>query len=75
MGDEKKKEVKRELILALMFLMIFVSLLVTWTILGAIDQYTSGSAVSERSPSYNVPQGTGRVALTIRPLEEIEGGG
>jgi len=74
MGEAKKNEVKRELILAIMVLMIFVSLLATWTILGAVDTYTSGAAVSEGNSNYEVPEGTGRVALSIKPAENVEEG-
>ena len=75
MGDVEKKEVKKEIILALMILMIFVSLIVTWTILGAVDDYAkkSNSFRQTQATGY-APQGTGRVALEILSADEDEGG-
>jgi hypothetical protein len=68
MGKEGKKDVKRELVLALMVMMIFISLLVTWTILGAVDGFgsTNSNAVSQQGGEYKIPLGTGRVALSIK---------
>lgn len=69
MGESVKKEVKREIILALMIFMIFVCLVVTWTILGAVDNYAvkQSSSRGTQATGY-APQGTGRVALQILPV-------
>jgi hypothetical protein len=74
MGKDGKKDVKRELVLALMVMMIFLSLLVTWTILGSVDNYAARNALGGQSTGYNVPQGTGRVALSINPSPEQNDG-
>ncbi len=73
MQKSKKEEVKRELVLAMMVLVIFVSLIVTWTILGAIDEYTTN--VNSQSSQENWPKmgGSGMVTMTILPLENNEG--
>ncbi len=72
MGETEKKEVKRELILALMILVLFVSLIVTWTVLGAVDSYVAKTSEGKNIPRTTgyAPEGTGRIALGILPHEK-----
>ena len=73
MRKTKKEEVKRELILALMVLVLFVSLVVTWTILGAIDEYSSNLNSQKNENNWPEMGGTGMVTMKILPPEDIEG--
>tara|TARA_Y100000310_G_C20602626_1_gene773853 strand:+ start:747 stop:977 length:231 start_codon:yes stop_codon:yes gene_type:complete len=73
MKEIKKEEVKRELIMALMVLVLFVSLVVTWTILGAIDEYSSNLNSQKTENNWPEMGGTGMVTMRILPQENIEG--
>ncbi len=77
MGRTKKEEVKRELILAILVMVIFVSLVVTWTILGAIDEYSTNLATGQSQKDLFLEPGSGNVGVEILPYigEEIEGDG
>ena len=73
MQKSKKEEVKRELVLAMMVLVIFVSLIVTWTILGAIDEYTTNVNSQRSQENWNELSGSGMVTMAILPPENNEG--
>jgi hypothetical protein len=75
MGRIKKEEVKRELILAILVMVIFVSLVVTWTILGAIDEYSTNLATGQSQKEVISVPGSGNIGVKILPIigEEIEG--
>jgi len=72
MGNGVKKEVKKELIFILLVLCIFVVLVVTWSILGAVDSVVVKSeGVYVSVPPY---EGGGQVALNILRETELERG-
>jgi len=61
-------------VLALMVLMIFITLVVTWTILGAVDEFSGSRDIQQDYFPPATSGGTGLVALTILPPEEGSGG-
>ena len=73
MRKSKKEDIKRELILALMMLVLFVSILVTWTILGSIDEYTISLKSQKTENNWPAGGGTGMVSMGILSPEDIEG--
>jgi heme/copper-type cytochrome/quinol oxidase subunit 2 len=75
MVETRKEEIKREIILALMVLTIFISLVVTWTVLGAVESYTQENSAPRASQVWNEESGNAMVALTILPDNSLEGGG
>ena len=75
MVEPRKEEIKREILLALMILTIFISLVVTWTVLGAIESYTQENSAPRASQVWNKESGDAMVALTVLPSDSLNAGG
>ena len=69
----KKTEVKRELIFALMIIVIFVALLVTWTVVGSVDERIS--AKDPVTESYGEEGGEVELEIVPAPEEVLDGSG
>tara|TARA_Y100000310_G_C20700537_1_gene829403 strand:+ start:4365 stop:4601 length:237 start_codon:yes stop_codon:yes gene_type:complete len=67
---------KREIFLALMIVIIFISLVVTWTVVEAIDEYMSNTETQQGSPiTGSVVDDGARVGITILPPNSLDSGG
>ncbi|GEM_PF-7111312 len=73
MPKGRKSEVRREILLVLMVVMLFVSLLVTWTVLSTVETVGQSYRTSNTF-SGAVPEEGARVALTIQSEISHEGG-
>lgn len=72
MGTSKKKEVNREFVFALLIVVIFVALLLTWSFIGSVEEGASGESISQ---DY-YEDGSGKVSLEIvSGPESVEDGG
>ncbi|MBT3865680.1 hypothetical protein HOF78_01085 [Candidatus Woesearchaeota archaeon] len=73
MGRAKKKEVNREFVFALMIVVIFVALLLTWSFISSVEENSEGGSINQ---DY-YEEGLGKVSLEIvsSPEGTEDGGG